>query len=194
VGGEQEADMYETQATVIGNVATAVKGWKLPNGDAVAKFRVANTARRRGPSGEWVDGDTLFVSVTCWRQLAENVIDSIGVGDPVMVRGRLYTDDYEWEGKRRTEIKMEGYAVAPDLNRCRVVLTRTRRSGAAPEAVGVDEGSGRSGAHGGEAVGASSGGGRTVVLGGSEELDAVQEPSDDQRERLGAPVEAGVGG
>jgi len=186
--------MFETQATVIGNVATAVKGWKLPSGDVVAKFRVANTARRRGPSGEWIDGDTLFVSVTCWRQLAENVIDSIGVGDPVMVRGRLYTDDYEWEGKRRTEIKMEGYAVAPDLNRCRVVLTRTRRSGAAPEAVGVGERLGSGGVHDGDAVGPSPEGGRAVVLGGGEQLDAVQEPSDDRHDRLGAPVEAGVGG
>jgi single-strand DNA-binding protein len=194
VGGIEEADMFETQVTVVGNVATAVKGRKLPSGDAVAKFRVANTARRRGPSGEWVDGDTLFVSVTCWRQLAENVIDSIGVGDPVMVRGRLYTDDYEWEGKRRTEIKMEAYAVAPDLNRCRVVLTRTRRSGAAPEAAGVGERLGQDGVHAGDAVGPPSEGGRAVVPGGSGEPGATQEPSDDPRERLGAPVEAGVGG
>jgi single-strand DNA-binding protein len=187
--------MYETQVTVVGNVATAVKAWKLPSGDTVAKFRVASTPRRRrGPDGDWTDGDALFVSVTCWRQLAENVLDSIGIGDPVVVRGRLYTDDYEWEGKRRFEIKMEGYAVGADLSRCRVVLTRTRRgagelvaagAGERPEATELDRP---------EPTGAGPGSGRAVPLGAEVPAGGLGEPSDDQRELLGAGVEAGVGG
>ncbi|WP_214407859.1 single-stranded DNA-binding protein [Pseudonocardia lacus] len=160
--------MFETQVTVVGNVATAVKHRKLPNGDTVAKFRVASTPRWRGQAGEWSDGRPLFVSITCWRQLADNVVDSIGVGDPVVVRGRLYTDDYEYEGKRRSDIRMEAQAVGPDLSRCRAVLTRNRRS-ADPE------------------------GGRTVAADAGGGFGAPEPPPDDQRDRLGAPVEAGVG-
>jgi single-strand DNA-binding protein len=186
--------MNETQVTVVGNVATAVKGWKLPSGDTVAKFRLASTSRRRrGPAGEWTDGEPLFVSVTCWRQLAENVIDSIGIGDPVVVRGRLYTDDYEWDGKRRQEIKMEGHAVGPDLNRCRVVLTRTRRTAAEPPPADGAERFAVAGPEGADAAGSSTEAGRAVAGDAAAQVAPDAEPSDDQRERLGAPVEAGVG-
>src|SRR3954454_23615097 len=118
--GPRRRTMFDTQVTVVGNVATAVKGWALPNGDVVAKFRIASTARWRSQAGgEWVDGSSLFVQVTCWRQLAENVIASLGVGDPVVVRGRLYTDEFEWEGKRQTATRLEAHAVGPDLSRCK---------------------------------------------------------------------------
>jgi single-strand DNA-binding protein len=189
--------MFETQVTVVGNVATAVKGWTLANGDVVAKFRLASTERRRSPSaGGWTDGDSLFIQVTCWRQLAENVIASLGVGDPVVVRGRLHTDEFEWEGQRRSAIRLEAHAIGPDLSRCKAAVTRVRRSGApAGPAAGAP---GADGPVGGFApasdVWSSTDEGRAVVAApdtGSEQVDA---PSDDQRERLGAPVEAGVGG
>ncbi|MCO1654263.1 single-stranded DNA-binding protein [Pseudonocardia humida] len=186
--------MYETQVTVVGNVASPVKAWKLPNGDTVAKFRVASTPRRRrGPDAEWTDGDALFVSVTCWRQLAENVLASIGLGDPVVVRGRLYTDEYEWEGRRRFEIRMAGHVVGPDLGRCRAVLTRTRRGAAEPAVAGVGERSVGPGPCPAEAAGSPPEGGRAVAADAVREVAAREQPSDDRPERLGAPVEAGVG-
>jgi single-strand DNA-binding protein len=195
MGDIEEADMYETQVTVVGNVATPVKAWKVASGDTVATFRVASTSRyKRGPDAEWADGDALFVSVTCWRQLADNVLDSIGVGDPVVVRGRLYTDEYEWEGRRRFEIKMEGRAVGPDLSRCRARITRTRRSAAEPVAAGVGERSDVAEPGGAQAAAAPPEAGRAVAGGAVREVGVPEQPSDDQRERLGAPVEAGVGG
>lgn len=187
--------MYETQVTVVGNVATPVKARRVPSGDAVATFRIASTSRRRrGSDAEWVDGDALFVSVTCWRQLAENVVDSIGVGDPVVVRGRLYTDEYEWDGRRRFEVKMEAQTVGPDLGRCRVVLTRTRRNGAEPAAVDIGERSEAAGEDGPRTVGPVSEGGRAVAVDVGRASEVGDQPSDDRPERLGAPVEAGVGG
>jgi single-strand DNA-binding protein len=154
--------MFETQVTVVGNVATTVKVWPLAGGQIVAKFRIASNERRRPPSagGEWVTGDSLFVQVTCWRQLATNVLSSLSVGDPIIVRGRLYTDEFEIEGKRHTEMRLEARSVGPDLSRCTAAVTRLRR--AVPAAPAPDAGE-------------------------------PEEPSDDQRERLGAGVEAGVG-
>jgi single-strand DNA-binding protein len=179
--------------TVVGNVATAVKGWSLSSGNVVAKFRIASNERRRPaePGGEWVTGDSLFIQVTCWRQLAENVIDSLRVGDPVVVRGRLYTDNFEYEGKWRTETRLEAHAIGPDLTRCKAVVTRVRR-GVAPTGPAAD------GAPGGAAaperdVWSTTDGGRAALAAAGPDPEKPDGPSDDQRERLGAPVEAGVG-
>jgi single-strand DNA-binding protein len=187
--------MFETQVTVVGNVATAVKGWSLPNGDVVAKFRMASTARWRSQAGgEWVNGSSLFVQVTCWRQLAENVIASLGVGDPVVVRGRLYTDEFEWEGKRQTATRLEAHAVGPDLSRCKAVVTRVRRAVAPTGPTAGEPGAGAATGASGPArdVWLTTDGGRTVPTTPGADPGATDGPSDDQRERLGAPVEAGV--
>jgi single-strand DNA-binding protein len=189
--------MFETQVTVVGNVATAVKGWTLANGDVVAKFRLASTERRRPPSagGGWVDGDSLFVQVTCWRQLAENVLASLGVGDPVVVRGRLYTDEFEWEGQRRSATRLEAHAVGPDLNRCKAVVTRVRRGVVPPGSAAATRVAAGSAGEPAPApdVWSTTAEGRAVAAPPDATGDQVDAPSDDQGERLGAPVEAGVG-
>jgi single-strand DNA-binding protein len=108
-----------------------------------------------------------------------------------VVRGRLYTDEYEWEGKRRYEIRLEGHAVGPDLRWCKAELTRVRRgdaaAGSAVDAAAIAEASGAS------EVWPSADGGRAVSGGGRSRLAGAGEHSDDQPERLGAAAEAGVG-
>ena len=80
--------MYETHLTVIGTLITAVNRRRLADGTTVASFRVASNERRFDrATGTWTDGDTLYVSVTCWRQLAENVHVTFNMGDPIIVRG-----------------------------------------------------------------------------------------------------------
>jgi single-strand DNA-binding protein len=189
--------VFETQVTVVGNVATAVKSWRLPSGDVVAKFRVASSERRRPPAGggEWVQGDSLFVQVTCWRRLAENVLESLGVGDPVLVRGRLYTAEFEVDGRRRSETRLEAYAVGPDLTRCKAAVSRVRRADAAAgrAADGDRGGATSSGGGSGAEVRSTTGEGRAVPSVVGPAPDGSGGPPDDRGDRLGAPVEAGVG-
>jgi single-strand DNA-binding protein len=189
--------MFETQVTVVGNMATAVKSRRLPSGDLVATFRIASNERRRAAAGgdEWIQGDSLFVQVTCWRRLAENVLESLGVGDPVLVRGRLYTDDYELDGKRRQETKLEAYAVGPDLTRCKAAVTRVRRGDGPAGRAAAAEGAGPapSGAERVAGAWSTTDEGRAVAAGAGAGVGGVEGPSDDRRERLGAPVEAAVG-
>lgn len=126
--------MYDTRMTVVGNLVNAVDLSRLPDGTAVANFRVASTQRRRDrATGVWVDGDSLYLDVTCWRELAENVDASLVKGDPVVVSGRFYTRSYEHEGQRRSTTTLEAHSVGPDLARSRAAVTRTRRGGSAPE-------------------------------------------------------------
>ena len=123
--------MFGTYLTVIGTLITNVNRRRLTDGTTVVNFRVASNERRFDrASGTWTDGDTLYVSVTCWRQLAENVHRTFNTGDPIIVQGRLYTRNYEdKEGRRQSVTELEGFAVGPDLTRASAVVTRLRRDG-----------------------------------------------------------------
>ena len=81
--------------------------------------RVCWTNRRRdSATGEWIDGNTSFVNVICWRQLAENLSTCLRKGDPVLVRGRLDVRSFVGrDGVRRTAVDVDASALGPDLNR-----------------------------------------------------------------------------
>src|SRR6185369_6194693 len=78
----------ETTITIIGNLTDDPELRFTPSGAAVAKFRVASTPRTLDrASGEWKDGEPLFLSCTVWRQAAENVAESLQRGARVFVSG-----------------------------------------------------------------------------------------------------------
>jgi single-strand DNA-binding protein len=88
------------------------------SGVAVAKLRVVAADRRKNESsGEWEDGDTLWIDVTCFKQLAENVVESVAKGDLLLVYGKLKTE--EWtdrdSGGQRSKIVMIADVIAPSL-------------------------------------------------------------------------------
>jgi single-strand DNA-binding protein len=61
-----------------------------------ATFRVVSTERRLDQAtNEWVDGEEFGIGVVCWRYLAQRVADTIRVGDPIVVIGRISTRKYE---------------------------------------------------------------------------------------------------
>jgi single-strand DNA-binding protein len=121
--------MNDTYVTVVGNAVDAPNARRLESGTTVCNFRVASTARRFDrEAGKWADGDSLFLKVTCWRQLADNALQSIFKGDPVVVVGRLFTRAYEVEGQRRSSYEMEAVSVGHDLARGVTEFKRTARS------------------------------------------------------------------
>jgi single-strand DNA-binding protein len=122
--------MKETILTITGNVVDTPQRRKTEAGHSVASFRIASTERRYDRNdGRWVDGDSLFLKVTCWRALADNVDRSVVQGDPVIVTGRLYTRSYEVEGQRRSSYELEAQALGLDLSRGVADFTRTKSSG-----------------------------------------------------------------
>jgi single-strand DNA-binding protein len=131
---EEATIMFETHLTIVGTLITPVNRRRLTDGTSVVSFRVASNERRFDrATASWTDGDSLYVQVSCWRQLAENVHRSFNVGDPIIVRGRLHSRSYDdRDGKRQTVIELEGLAVGPDLTRATVEITRLRRDGSAP--------------------------------------------------------------
>jgi len=108
----------ETVITVVGNVAQEPKLRVTTNGTRVVSFRLASTERRydRG-LGSWRDGETIFYTVTCWRNAAENLMDSVEKGQPLVVHGRLRDGSYEKEGHKHAVFEIEAYALGHDISR-----------------------------------------------------------------------------
>src|ERR1700745_97786 len=80
----------DTQITIVGNLVGDPELRYTQTGQGVAPFRVASTPRfRDNATGEWKDGDSLFLSCNVWRQAAENVAESLQRGTRVIVQGRL---------------------------------------------------------------------------------------------------------
>ena len=78
----------ETQMTVIGNLTGDPELRYTPEGTAMVKFTVASTPRVLDrTSGEYRDGDPLFLTCTAWRELAEHIAESLTKGTRVVVTG-----------------------------------------------------------------------------------------------------------
>lgn len=121
----------ETVITVVGNLTDDPELRYTPSGAAVAKFRVASTPRTFDKaSGEWRDGEALFLSCNAWRQLAENVAETLSRGTRVVVQGRLRQRSYETrEGEKRTVFEMEVDEIGPSLKFATAKVQRASRGG-----------------------------------------------------------------
>jgi single-strand DNA-binding protein len=121
----------DTQITVVGNLVADPELRFTPAGQPVATFRVASTPRfRDNASGEWKDGDSLFLTCNVWRQAAENVAESLQRGMRVIVSGRLKQRSYETkEGEKRTVFEVEVDDVGPSLRSASAKVNRANRTG-----------------------------------------------------------------
>jgi len=120
----------ETQMTIVGNVVDDPRKRETKNGYAVTNFRVASTSRRYDREQEkFVDNGTLYVTVTCWRAMAENVYKSLRKGQPVVVTGRYYMREYTVDEHVRTAYELEATAVGHDLSRGTSQFIRVYQSG-----------------------------------------------------------------
>jgi len=103
-------------ATFQGNLTADPELKFTPNGQAVANFRLAMTNRQKTDDGKWEDKDQLFIGVSAWEQLAENVVETLKKGMAVIVVGQLKQRSYEnKEGVTVTVTELRAYDVGPSL-------------------------------------------------------------------------------
>lgn len=119
----------ETVLTIVGNLTAEPELRFTNSGLPVASFTVASTPRTFDKqTGEWKDGDALFMRCSAWRDLAENVAESLTKGARVIVQGRLqqrsYTDE---EGNQRTGIDLQADEVGASLRYHTATLTRANK-------------------------------------------------------------------
>jgi single-strand DNA-binding protein len=119
----------ETVITVIGNLTSDPELRFTPSGAAVANFTVASTPRTFDrQSQEWKDGEALFLRCNVWRQVAENVAESLTRGSRVIVSGRLKQRSFDTkEGEKRTVIELEVDEIGPSLRYATAKVTRASR-------------------------------------------------------------------
>jgi single-strand DNA-binding protein len=120
----------ETIATVIGNMVADAELRYTQSGLAVANFTIASTPRTYDKTkNEWVDGETLFLRASCWREFAEHVAGSLTKGTRVIAQGRLVQRGYETkEGEKRTSIELQVDEIGPSLKYATASVTRASSS------------------------------------------------------------------
>ncbi|AOS66137.1 single-stranded DNA-binding protein [Actinoalloteichus hymeniacidonis] len=138
----------ETTITVVGNLTADPDLRFTSSGAAVANFTVASTPRTFDrQSGEWKDGEALFLRCSLWRQAAENAAESLSRGMRVVVQGRLRQRSFKTkEGEDRTVVELEVDEIGPSLRYATAKVNKVNR-----------------GSGGGGGYGSSGGGGSAPV-------------------------------
>ena len=93
------------------------------NGTAVANFTLA--VNRKDRNGE---EEAHFFDVTCWKDLAENVAESLHQGDRVIAVGQLKQEKWEQDGQKRSKVVLTAWDVGPTLKWARAEVTKTSGS------------------------------------------------------------------
>lgn len=130
----------DTTITVVGNLTGDPELKYTQNGIAVVNFTIASTPSSLDKStGQWVDGEPLFLRASLWRDYAENVAASLHKGARVIVSGNLKSRQYETkEGEKRTSMELDVLEIGPALRYATASLTR-KTSGGAPAAAAVSD-------------------------------------------------------
>jgi single-strand DNA-binding protein len=151
----------DTSITVVGNLTADPELRFTPSGAAVANFTIASTPRTFDrQANEWRDGEAMFLNCSVWRQIAENVAESLSKGMRVIVQGRLRSRSYETrEGERRTVFEIEVDEIGPALRYATAKVTRNPSSGGFGGQSSYSGGGGSGGYSGGGSGGYSGGGG-----------------------------------
>lgn len=122
----------ETVITVIGNLTADPELRFTRTGDAVTNFTVASTPRHYDrTTGQWVDGEAMFLRCSIWRQPAENLAESLTKGARVIVQGRLKQRSFEaQDGTKRTAIELDADDIAPSLRYATASVSKVTRNSA----------------------------------------------------------------
>lgn len=121
----------ETVITVVGNLTADPQMRYTTSGVAVVSFTVASTARSYDrQTNTWKDGNPLYLDCTAWRDLAENIVETLTKGTRVIVQGRITQRSYETkDGQRRTVVEIQVDEVGPSLRYAKAQVVRNNRGG-----------------------------------------------------------------
>lgn len=115
--------------TLVGNLVEDPELRFTASGVAMARVRLAVNRRYRDRNEEWQE-ETSFFGGTCWREVAENISESLSKGDRVFVTGRLEQRNWETnEGEKRSVIEVRIDEIGPSLRWATAQVTKTPRSG-----------------------------------------------------------------
>ena len=113
--------MAQQQAliTITGYVGSNPTQFNKDGMPHASSFRMASTRRYfDNRTQQWKDLPTTWITVKAYRNLSENICQSLKKGEPVIVVGSLATETWaDMNGKPQSRIVLEASAVGHDLNR-----------------------------------------------------------------------------
>jgi single-strand DNA-binding protein len=121
----------DNTVTIVGNATREPEIRYTNSGLTVASFGVAINQRKKNERGEWEDGETSYFDVSCFRELAENVAESVTKGTRVIVSGTLKQSSWETpEGDKRSKIEIVADEVGPSLRWATTTVERVAKKAA----------------------------------------------------------------
>jgi single-strand DNA-binding protein len=120
--------MSNNSVTLVGNLVDDPELRFTPSGVAMAKVRFAVNRRYQDRNNEWQE-ETSFFGGTCWRDMAENVAESLQKGTRVIVTGMLEQRSWETaDGDKRSTIEIRIDDIGPSIRWATASVTRTPRA------------------------------------------------------------------
>lgn len=123
----------ETYLTVQGWVGSKPQFKEVGGRTPQVTFRIGSTPRQFNADRGWSDRPTTWFNVECWRGLAQNTFESVDIGQPIIVTGRLRTQEWTTEaGEQRSKVVLDAISVGHDLSKGTTTFTKSApRSGSA---------------------------------------------------------------
>ncbi len=114
------------QITLTGLVATTPRHLVTSEGLPITSFRLASTQRRYDRTTQkWIDTETNWYTITCFRALAINAVASIVKGQRIVLTGALRIRDWESGDRAGTTVEVDADAIGHDLAWGTSVFTRS---------------------------------------------------------------------
>jgi single-strand DNA-binding protein len=103
-----------------------------PSGMAVAKFTIVTSRRTKNEAtGEWADADTTFWDCAAFKQLAENIAETLQKGMEVVAIGRAVQENWEDKqtGAKRSKVSVRIDSIGPNLSRATAKVAKAQAGG-----------------------------------------------------------------
>ena len=121
--------MADNSVTLVGNVTRDPELRFTNNGQATASFGLAVNRRWQNRQTQEWEEQVSFFDVVCWREMAENVAESITRGSRIVVTGRLEQRSWETQdGDKRSKIEVVADEIGPSLRWATAQVTKNERS------------------------------------------------------------------
>ena len=119
----------ETIITVVGNLTADPEIRTVGNGSSVASFTIASTPRTwNRNTGQFEDGQALFMRCSAWRDMAEHCAQSLAKGMRVIAQGRLQQRSYQaQDGSQRTVFELQVDEIGPSLRYATAQVAKAQR-------------------------------------------------------------------
>ena len=120
--------MSDNSVTLVGNITRDPELRFTPTGQATANFGIAINRRWQNKQTQEWEEEVSFFDVVCWRELAENVAESLQKGARAILTGRLEQRSWETaDGDKRSKIEVVCDSCGPDLRWASAVVTKNER-------------------------------------------------------------------